>query len=101
MSKCGTHEPYVGYNAIRDWKELDNGWALKFLREAEKLGQENFTNLKTKNNVRARLKRFAYKVIFYNTPQQIPEEVDTQESVLCGVCLDEIDPQILKPITIL
>ncbi|CAG8712220.1 1428_t:CDS:2, partial [Funneliformis mosseae] len=52
------------------------------------------------NNVRARLKKFAYKIIFYDA-LQIPEEVDIQGSVLCGVCRDEINPQISEPITIL
>ncbi|RHZ54575.1 hypothetical protein Glove_426g12 [Diversispora epigaea] len=117
---------------ICDWNDLDNGWATKFLREAERLeDQENFKNLKDKSagseggigyvklercgfglrtywkgiieqhkrdNARARLKIFAYKVISYDA-QQIPEEF--QESVLCGVCLNEINPQISEPVTIL
>ncbi|CAG8563283.1 11461_t:CDS:2 [Diversispora eburnea] len=83
-------------------------------REGDEIGEYDYNNpppsrrsvisspyFLHQNNVRARLKRFAYKVIFYDAPQQIPEEVDTQESVLCGVCLDEINPQISKPITIL
>ncbi|CAG8551037.1 6148_t:CDS:2, partial [Diversispora eburnea] len=119
MSEHGTHESYAGYNAIYDWKELDNSWALKFLQEAERLeGQENFTNLKEKVEIersckwlkpywddvikeyrRTQLKRFAYKIIYHETPEQIPEK--NQKLDLCGICNKELFPQLTERITIL
>ncbi|CAG8530604.1 5866_t:CDS:2, partial [Funneliformis caledonium] len=48
---------------------------------------------------RTQLKRFAYKIIYYETPGRIPEE--HQKSDLCGICRKELLPQLIEHITIL
>ncbi|CAG8734195.1 17732_t:CDS:2, partial [Acaulospora morrowiae] len=52
-----------------------------------------------KDYKRAQLKSFAYKIIYYETPEQIPEE--NQKSDLCGICHEELLPQLTEDIAIL
>ncbi|CAG8659379.1 9956_t:CDS:2, partial [Diversispora eburnea] len=52
-----------------------------------------------KDYKRTQLKGFAYKIIYYETPERIPEE--HQKSDLCGVCRKELLPQLTNHITIL
>lgn len=106
-----------------DTEELDNLWSCHFLCEAKEIltqenREESFVKLKEKVEFersckwlkqywdgvikdyrRTQLKRFAYKIIYYETPERIPEE--HQKSDLCGICRNELLPQLTEHITIL
>jgi Ring finger domain len=47
------------------------------------------------------LKKFSYKIIFYKTPELIPENINYQEDDLCVICQDKVDPSLSEPIIIL
>ncbi|CAB5199813.1 unnamed protein product [Rhizophagus irregularis] len=103
-----------------NWNDLDISWSRRFLTEAQKLGQ-GFAELEKKvesernrNGLQSywegiinefkrisELKGFAYKIIFHESPNCIPEEFNPQNLYYCGICKEEILPQLLKPITIL
>ncbi|RHZ66316.1 hypothetical protein Glove_308g39 [Diversispora epigaea] len=106
------------------WIDLDNAWSSRFLDEAKMLDQGTFAELKKKVNlernenrlqffwegvirdykkisVKIKLKEFAYKIIFLESPECIPEEFNPQNLYLCGICQNEILPQLIKAITIL
>ncbi|PKY53241.1 hypothetical protein RhiirA4_471341 [Rhizophagus irregularis] len=103
-----------------NWNDLDISWSRRFLTEAQKLGQ-GFAELEQKvesernrNGLQSywegiinefkrisELKGFAYKIIFHENPNCIPEEFNPQNLYYCGICKEEILPQLLKPITIL
>ncbi|RHZ82014.1 hypothetical protein Glove_115g106 [Diversispora epigaea] len=100
--------------AVCDWNDLDNSWATRFLYEAKKLGTTLDQKVKyersgkwlmpywkgiIEQHKRTQLKSFAYKIIYYETPEQIPEE--NQKSDLCGICHEELLPQLTENIAIL
>ncbi|GBC09044.1 hypothetical protein RclHR1_08580003 [Rhizophagus clarus] len=54
-----------------------------------------------RNSAQIQLKGFAYKIIFYENLERIPEEFNPQVSYLCEICQKEIFPQLSQSITIL
>ncbi|CAG8631533.1 13292_t:CDS:2 [Acaulospora morrowiae] len=90
-----TYEPYIGYNGPN--ASFGKGLMVKY----ERLGKwlTPYWDGIIKEYKRTQLKGFAYKIIYYETPERIPEEY--QKSDLCGVCREELLPQLTDSITIL
>ncbi|RGB33706.1 hypothetical protein C1646_669115 [Rhizophagus diaphanus] len=89
MSDHGIHEPYIGYNTLVAYLESRTNWSYRGFLE------------QNHNIMISELKGFAYKIIFHENPNCIPEEYNPQNLYFCGICNEEILPQLLKPITIL